>query len=228
MRKAIVTLRWPLLGRESRAVLDRLPGQLSEGEKHRVALAQVLIREPMLVILDEPTGTMDPITKIDVKHSILHAREEMEETFIVVSHDMDFVRDICDRLALMRGGKIIKIGPAEVRAPDRGGAPRAREAPEAAMRRSSTTAFAARFPDGATLPLPGPRPRFCRCPPSTAEATANVRFLTTGEDIEVARTGYRRGYHRPESRVYDRNSAAFGTFRARRTGPRDSTHSRAS
>ena len=116
MRKAIVTLRMAGFSDEkSRAVLDRLPGQLSEGEKHRVALAQVLIREPMLVILDEPTGTMDPITKIDVKHSILHAREEMEETFIVVSHDMDFVRDICDRLALMRGGKIIKIGPtAEV------------------------------------------------------------------------------------------------------------------
>ena len=87
-----------------------------------MALAQVLIREPRLVILDEPTGTMDPITKIDVKHSILHAREEMEETFIVVSHDMDFVRDICDRLALMRGGKIVQIGqdrgsPGE---PDRG------------------------------------------------------------------------------------------------------------
>lgn len=113
MRKAIVTLKMAGFSDEkSRAVLDRLPGQLSEGEKHRVALAQVLIREPMLVILDEPTGTMDPITKIDVKHSILHAREEMEETFIVVSHDMDFVRDICDRLALMRGGKIIKIGPA--------------------------------------------------------------------------------------------------------------------
>jgi ABC-type branched-subunit amino acid transport system ATPase component len=49
-----------------------------------------------------------------------HAREEMEETFIVVSHDMDFVRDICDRLALIRGGKIIRIGPtaeAERRAP---------------------------------------------------------------------------------------------------------------
>jgi methyl coenzyme M reductase system subunit A2 len=53
---------------------------------------------------------MDPITKQDVKHSILHARDEMDETFIVVSHDMDFVRDICDRLALMRGGKIIQIG----------------------------------------------------------------------------------------------------------------------
>jgi methyl coenzyme M reductase system subunit A2 len=112
MRKAVVTLKMAgFTDEKSKAVLDRLPGQLSEGEKHRVALAQVLIREPMLVILDEPTGTMDPITKIDVKHSILHAREEMEETFIVVSHDMDFVRDICDRLALMRGGRIIRIGP---------------------------------------------------------------------------------------------------------------------
>ncbi|WP_292365670.1 MULTISPECIES: methyl coenzyme M reductase system, component A2 [unclassified Methanoculleus] len=114
MRKAIITLGMAgFTPEKSKEILDRYPGQLSEGEKHRVALAQVLIREPLLVVLDEPTGTMDPITKIDVKHSILHAREEMDETFIVVSHDMDFVRDICDRVALMRGGKIIQMGPTE-------------------------------------------------------------------------------------------------------------------
>jgi len=95
---------------KAKEILNRFPGELSEGERHRVALAQVLIREPRLVILDEPTGTMDPITKVDVKHSIMHAREEMDETFIVVSHDMDFVRDICDRLALMRGGRIVESG----------------------------------------------------------------------------------------------------------------------
>ena len=95
---------------KSKEILDRYPQQLSEGERHRVALAQVLIREPRLVVLDEPTGTMDPITKLDVKHSILHSRDEMEETFIVVSHDMEFVREVCDRLALMRGGKIVSIG----------------------------------------------------------------------------------------------------------------------
>jgi methyl coenzyme M reductase system subunit A2 len=111
MRKAIVTLLMAGFPEEkSREILDRMPAQLSEGERHRVALAQVLIHEPRIVILDEPTGTMDPITKIDVKHSIMHAREEMDETFIVVSHDMEFVRDICDRLALMRGGKIVQIG----------------------------------------------------------------------------------------------------------------------
>jgi len=111
MRKALVTLG--MAGFEpgrAKEILDRYPAELSDGERHRVALAQVLIREPRLVILDEPTGTMDPITKQDVKHSILHARDEMDETFIVVSHDMDFVRDVCDRVALMRGGKVIDIG----------------------------------------------------------------------------------------------------------------------
>ena len=111
MRKAIITLKMAgFTENKSRDILDRYPSQLSEGERHRVALAQVLIREPRMVILDEPTGTMDPLTKIDVKHSILHARDEMDETFIVVSHDMEFVREICDRVALMRGGKIIEIG----------------------------------------------------------------------------------------------------------------------
>jgi methyl coenzyme M reductase system subunit A2 len=111
MRKAIVTLKMAGFSEEkSKEILDRLPSHLSEGERHRVALAQVLIREPKIVILDEPTGTMDPITKIDVKHSIMHSRDEIDETFIVVSHDMEFVRDICDRLALMRGGKIVETG----------------------------------------------------------------------------------------------------------------------
>jgi methyl coenzyme M reductase system subunit A2 len=116
MRKAIITLKMAGFTEDkAKGILSRRPDQLSEGEKHRVALAQVLIKEPRIVILDEPTGTMDPITKIDVKHSIVTAREEIDETFIVVSHDMDFVRDICDRCILMRGGKIVKIGPtAEV------------------------------------------------------------------------------------------------------------------
>ncbi len=114
IRKAIITLRMAGFTEEkSKEILDRYPSQLSEGERHRVALAQVLIREPRIVILDEPSGTMDPITKLDVKHSILTSRNEMDETFIMVSHDMEFVRDICDRLALMRGGKIIEIGPTE-------------------------------------------------------------------------------------------------------------------
>ena len=114
VRKAIITLGMAGFPEgKAREILTRYPGELSDGERHRVALAQVLIKEPRIVVLDEPTGTMDPITKMDVKHSILHARDEMEETFIVVSHDLEFVRDICDRVALVRGGKIVAIGPAK-------------------------------------------------------------------------------------------------------------------
>lgn len=110
-RKAMITLKMAgFTEKKAKDVLNRLPSTLSEGEKHRVALAQVLIREPRIILLDEPTGTMDPITKIDVKHSIMHAREEMDETFIIVSHDMEFVRDVCDRCMFMRNGEIVAIG----------------------------------------------------------------------------------------------------------------------
>jgi methyl coenzyme M reductase system subunit A2 len=98
---------------ESALILDKYPDQLSVGEKHRVALAQVLIKEPQIIVLDEPTGTMDPITRVNVSESILKARTELEQTFIIVSHDMDFVLDVCDRAALMRGGKLLDIGTPE-------------------------------------------------------------------------------------------------------------------
>ncbi|BDZ66737.1 methyl coenzyme M reductase system, component A2 [Methanobacterium ferruginis] len=96
-------------------ILYKYHDELSGGERHRVALAQVLIREPKIIILDEPTGTMDPITRVQVTASIKKAREELNQTFLIISHDMDFVLDVCDRASLMRGGKILKTGlPNEV------------------------------------------------------------------------------------------------------------------
>jgi len=110
-RKAIMVLKTAGFTEErAREVLDKMPDELSVGESHRVALAQVLIKEPRIIILDEPTGTMDPVTRVDVTKSILEAREELGETFIIVSHDMDFVEDVCDRAALMRNGKMIALG----------------------------------------------------------------------------------------------------------------------
>jgi methyl coenzyme M reductase system subunit A2 len=91
-------------------ILNKNPDELSGGERHRVALAQVLIKEPNVVILDEPTGTMDPITRVQVTDSIINAREELNQTFLIISHDMEFVLDVCDRAALMRGGKILQVG----------------------------------------------------------------------------------------------------------------------
>ena len=91
-------------------ILNKYPDELSSGERHRVALAQVLIKEPKIIILDEPTGTMDPITRVQVTDSIIKARDELNQTFLIISHDMDFVLDVCDKAALMRGGKILKQG----------------------------------------------------------------------------------------------------------------------
>ena len=92
------------------SLLIKYPDELSGGERHRVALAQVLIKEPNIIILDEPTGTMDPITRVQVTDSIRKAREELNQTFLIISHDMDFVLDVCDRASLMRGGRILKTG----------------------------------------------------------------------------------------------------------------------
>ena len=94
------------------AMLKKYPHELSGGERHRVALAQVLIKEPKIIILDEPTGTMDPITRVQLTDSIIKAREELNQTFLIISHDMDFVIDVCDVASLMRGGKAFKNRPS--------------------------------------------------------------------------------------------------------------------
>lgn len=113
-RKAIQTLTTAgFTEKKAQEILTKMPDELSEGERHRVAMAQVLIKEPRILVFDEPTGTMDPVTKIEVAKSILHARKELGETFVIVSHDMDFVAQVCDRAALMRLGKIVDIGETD-------------------------------------------------------------------------------------------------------------------
>ncbi len=88
-------------------LLTKTPESLSEGEKHTVALAQVLIKEPNLVILDEPRGTKE------IANAIRRTREYLDETFIIITHDSDFVVDACDRSCFLLEGKIIEIGPPE-------------------------------------------------------------------------------------------------------------------
>lgn len=100
-------------GPKAKEILDKYPGALSVGERHRIALSQVLIREPELIILDEPSGTMDPITRSKVAIAIKNARKSLDETFIIVTHNMDFAREVCDRVSLMELGKIVKTGTAD-------------------------------------------------------------------------------------------------------------------
>ena len=94
---------------EAEEILPKDHTQLSAGERQRIAIAQVLMKEPAIAILDEPTGTMDPITKKFVADSIRAARENLGMTFLIVSHDQDFVDMVCDRVAHMQNGRIVKI-----------------------------------------------------------------------------------------------------------------------
>lgn len=94
-------------------VLDRMPADLSEGERQRAIFALALIQEPRILILDEPTGTMDPITRATVANTVKRVRTELDTTIIVISHDIDFVKTVCDRVAFMSLGKIEKIGTPE-------------------------------------------------------------------------------------------------------------------
>ncbi|KGK99045.1 ABC transporter ATP-binding protein [Methanococcoides methylutens] len=111
VRKAIKTLIATGFSEEkAKSILPKMADDISEGERHRVALAQILMKEPNIIVMDEPTGTMDPITKIEVTRSILKARDEMGDTFVIVSHDMDFLQEACDRVALMRDAKIVAVG----------------------------------------------------------------------------------------------------------------------
>ncbi|MHC1565885.1 MAG: ATP-binding cassette domain-containing protein, partial [Candidatus Syntropharchaeales archaeon] len=95
------------------AILYAYPNQLSEGERHRLAFARVLITDPKIVLLDEPTGTADPLTRLEMVKSIKKARDTLGQTYIVVSHDIDFINMVCDRAALMRVGELVEVGDPE-------------------------------------------------------------------------------------------------------------------
>ncbi|WP_456486579.1 methyl coenzyme M reductase system, component A2 [Candidatus Alkanophaga liquidiphilum] len=100
---------------ETDKILYAYPDMLSEGERHRLAFARALMTDPKIVLLDEPTGTADPLTRLEIVKSIKKARDTLGQTYIIVSHDMDFIDMVCDRAALMRVGKIIVEGdPSEV------------------------------------------------------------------------------------------------------------------
>lgn len=94
-------------------ILYAYPDMLSEGERHRLAFARVLMTDPKIVLLDEPTGTADPLTRLEMIKSIKTARDTLKQTYIVVSHDIDFIDMVCDRAVLMRVGKFVSEGDPE-------------------------------------------------------------------------------------------------------------------
>ncbi len=92
---------------------NKMPGELSGGMKKRVAIARALVVEPQLILYDEPTSELDPISSVVVGNEILKLQERTHVTSLVVSHDRDLAFGIGDRIAVIVEGRILKIGTPE-------------------------------------------------------------------------------------------------------------------
>ena len=91
-------------------LLGRLASQLSAGQKTRVALAKALINRPEMLLLDEPTASLDPDTGDLVRRWLQRYREESGCTILLASHNMTEVERLCDRVLVMKQGRIVDRG----------------------------------------------------------------------------------------------------------------------
>jgi osmoprotectant transport system ATP-binding protein len=91
------------------------PNQLSGGQQQRVGLARALAADPPILLMDEPFGALDPITRINVRNDFKNLEEFKKKTIVLVTHDVQEAFELGDRICLMDKGKIIQIGtPAEL------------------------------------------------------------------------------------------------------------------
>jgi phospholipid/cholesterol/gamma-HCH transport system ATP-binding protein len=94
-------------------VEEKYPAELSGGMRKRVGLARAIVREPKIVLYDEPTTGLDPLTTESVDDMIIGAREKLHVTSVVISHDIGSAFHIGDHIAMLHNGKIVEEGPPE-------------------------------------------------------------------------------------------------------------------
>ncbi|MEA2363730.1 MAG: osmoprotectant transport system ATP-binding protein [Thermoleophilaceae bacterium] len=101
-----------LVGLDPGATRDRFPAQLSGGQRQRVGVARALAVDPLLMLMDEPFGAIDPINRERLQNEFLRLQREIRKTIVFVTHDIDEAIKMGDRIAVMqRGGKLAQYAP---------------------------------------------------------------------------------------------------------------------
>ena len=93
--------------------VDKTPSELSGGMKKRAAIARALVIEPQLILYDEPTSELDPLSAVVIGEEILKLKKRIGVTSLVVSHDRDLAFGIADRIAFISEGRIVTIAPPD-------------------------------------------------------------------------------------------------------------------
>jgi osmoprotectant transport system ATP-binding protein len=88
----------------------RLPSQMSGGQRQRIGVLRALAAEPEVVLMDEPFGALDPISRENLQNELLDLQRKLKKTIIFVTHDIDEALKLADRIVLMRRGKIEQVG----------------------------------------------------------------------------------------------------------------------
>ena len=89
---------------------DRMPSALSGGQQQRVGVARALAARPRIMLMDEPFGALDPLTRDALQHEYLHIHRSQRLTSVMVTHDMTEALLMADRIAVMNSGRIVQVG----------------------------------------------------------------------------------------------------------------------
>ena len=89
---------------------DSYPSQLSGGQKQRVAIARALASNPKILLCDEATSALDPQTTTSILHLLKRLNSELGITIVIITHQMEVVKQVCDRVAVMEAGRVVETG----------------------------------------------------------------------------------------------------------------------
>jgi len=98
-----------LVGLDPDVVGPRYPRQLSGGQRQRVAFARALAAEPRVVLMDEPFGALDALTRLELQGEFRRLQKAVERTMLLVTHDLDEAFALADRVAVLRAGRLLQV-----------------------------------------------------------------------------------------------------------------------